>query len=157
MITVMRTKRWKGLGVISVWSNISHPGIRRQKRHRASWPALISPHFEGLGEAGLSICSHCTLPSLVTSPWESLERNSSNLPAEGTLHLLTPHSSLFPGCQGRSPSEPTDPAGLLGRRRELLANIFLGSVPSSRFCRFRDAFWLGRQAWVLSLDVLEVP
>ena len=157
MMITMRTKRWKGLGVISVLSNISHPGIGRQKRHRASWPALISPHLEGLGEAGRSTRSHCTLQSLVTSPWESLERNSSNLPAEGTLHLLTLHSSLFPGCQGRSPSESTDPAGLLGRRRKLLANVFLGSAPSSRFFRFRVAFGLGRQAWVLSLDVLEVP
>ena len=102
--------------------------------------------------------SQYTFPQhLSTSGHFTLERNNSNLPAEGTLNLLTPHSSLFPGCQGRSPSERTDPAGLLGRRRELLANGFLGSAPSSRSFRLRDAFGLGCQAWVLSLDILEVP
>lgn len=126
-----------------------------EKRHRAAWPALIFPRFKGLEEAGLSTPSHCTLPSWVSSsPWESPGRNSSNLPAEGTPCLLTPHSSLFPGCQGGSPLARTDAAGLPGRRRELLTNGSVGSPPSSQSLRFRDAFGLGCQAWVLSLEAL---
>lgn len=138
VIMMIRMKRWKSLGVISLCEH-----RETEKRHRAAWPALIFPRFEGLEEAGLSTPSHCTLPSWVSSsPWESPGRNSSNLPAEGTPCLLTPHSSLFPGCQGGSPLARTDAAGLPGRRRA--PDKRLRGIPSQQpVLQVQRCLWAG--------------